>query len=640
VRACEPCLVLRGTKRRRESSSVGPPTRDQCAGNRPAVAACFFLHFVHVDNLICHQLRTMADFSRLDAIVLDGLVACEQVEIEVAAAKRVLDEYARRARTARNIFGSPVSRLPDELLCIILACLGPDWETYHATSLITLTHVCQRWRRLALAMASLWINPTLYVSDEVREWIKRAKGRPLDIHYVKPYHGYGDGYDKARQAPILESLRYALVSSRTGWIDVDGKHEDLLPILTECTSRLISSDLEDLRIRLNAMGTRQTGASYRLPFGDQYVSTNPDKLRRLQLHNCYIRPDCFVFPTLTYLALTSDYRRGFITPNHLWQMLNDMPLLKTMILTASLNYGAWLSPSEVPSDTYQVIEMKQLEFIYSAKNRMGPFATILRFLHAPFLQRVDLYSTSVDDDHTALTDIPPMLDAVHTHAAKVGWGHIKGITMDLCDGDIKNAVMHMDAENADFNMEIPFDEEDSVATWLCTVANSLHWDNVTCFDISIDVLDRAPDAAGGSWKDIFARMSRLDKLKIRGNGALPILEALASWASIMLPALTVIVLERTDLGYGRSCTYLPFGHSLDNTSVGMYLYLYTSSRHSAGLPLVQLQLNQCGAGATPLRFVDDLRALLPPSLSYPPDIEVSVTPPEEPYDLDDLPWQR
>jgi hypothetical protein len=582
----------------------------------------------------------MADFSRLGAIVLDGLVACEQVEIEVAAAKRVLDEYARRARAARNIFASPVSRLPDELLCFILACLGPDWKTYHATSLIILTHVCQRWRRLALAMPLLWISPPLYVVDEVREWISRAKGRPLDVHYMKPYHGYGDGYDKARQTPILESLRYALVSSPTGWIDVDGKHEDLLPILTECAPRLTSGDLEDLRIRLNAMGTRQTGTSYRLPFGDQYVSANLDKLRSLQLHNCHFRPDPFMFPTLTYLALTSDYRCGFITPDHLWRMLNHMPLLKQMLLAATINHHAWLSPSRVPSGAYQVIEMKQLESIYSSNNRMGPFATILCFLHAPLLHQVDLDCTRADDDHSALIAVPPMLDAVHTHAVKVGWGRIKGITMDLCDGDMKHVAMRMDAENADFNMDIAFDQEDSVATWLCAVANSLHWDNVTFFDFSIDVLDWAPDAAGCSWKDLFARMSRLDKLKIRGNGALPILEALASWASIMLPTLTVIVLEGTDLSYVQSPNYFPPGQSLGSMSVGMYLYLYTFGRHSAGLPLVQLQLNQCGAGATPLRFVDDLRALLPPSLSYPPDVEISVMPPEEPYNLDDLPWQR
>jgi hypothetical protein len=582
----------------------------------------------------------MADFSRLGAIVLDRLAACEQVEIEVAAARRVLDEYARRARAARNIFASPVSRLPDELLCLILACLGPGWETYHATSLIKLTHVCQRWRRLALAMPLLWISPPLYVVDEVREWISRSKGRPLDVHYMKPFRGYGDGYDKARQAPILESLRYALVRSPTGWINVDGNHEDLLPILTECATRLISGDLEDLRIALNTMGTRQTGTSYRLPFGDQYISANPDKLRHLYLHNCHVRPDSFMFPRLTYLALTSDYLRGFITPSHLWQMLNHMPLLKHMILTATINHHTWLSPSEVPSGAYQVIEMKQLESIYSANNRMGPFATILRFLHAPLLHQVDLESIRADDDHSALIAVPPMLDAVHTHAVKVGWGRIKGITMDLCNSnDMKHVAMHMDAENADFTMDIAFDQEDSVATWLCTVANSLHWDNVSFFDFSIDVLDWVPDASGCSWKDLFARMSRLDKLKIRGNGALPILEALASWASIMLPTLTVIVLEGTDLSYVQSSNY-PFGHSLGSLSVGMYLYLYTSGRHSAGPPLVQLQLNQCGAGATPLRFVEDLSMFLPPSLSYPPDMKISVTPPEEPYDLDDLPWQR
>ncbi len=89
-----------------------------------------------------------------------------------------------------------VARLPDELLQIIFDYTvdrqqrnwrgykdGPEEEPERST-LLSCTHVCRKWRNVALATSSLWewVNPDWSLS-RIETWLTRARQHPISIAF-------------------------------------------------------------------------------------------------------------------------------------------------------------------------------------------------------------------------------------------------------------------------------------------------------------------------------------------------------------------------------------------------------------------------------------------------------------------------
>jgi hypothetical protein len=86
---------------------------------------------------------------------------------------------------------SPVRFLPPELLGEIFRyCLPQDYDELGAHKAVMLpSHVCKRWRDVALSTPALWTNIVLHVTDKtlesqtalVTDWVSRSGNLPLSF---------------------------------------------------------------------------------------------------------------------------------------------------------------------------------------------------------------------------------------------------------------------------------------------------------------------------------------------------------------------------------------------------------------------------------------------------------------------------
>ena len=111
--------------------------------------------------------------------------ALSAIDEEIDAARRFTHSLLSR----RNVL-APISVLPPELLARIFhfcALEEPLWISQPPNELgwVTVTHVCQRWRQVALDDTSLWARITGIPRRPwwIAEWLVRARNAPLVFGY-------------------------------------------------------------------------------------------------------------------------------------------------------------------------------------------------------------------------------------------------------------------------------------------------------------------------------------------------------------------------------------------------------------------------------------------------------------------------
>ncbi|KAI0061503.1 hypothetical protein BV25DRAFT_1826645 [Artomyces pyxidatus] len=101
-----------------------------------------------------------------------------------AAAKALLSINARINTAA------PVSRLAPEILAQIFSYCAEDEMTWRrkegaGVGWISVTHVCRRWRQIALDYSRLWRHIILPLNNRLaEEWISRAKAAPITVSWI------------------------------------------------------------------------------------------------------------------------------------------------------------------------------------------------------------------------------------------------------------------------------------------------------------------------------------------------------------------------------------------------------------------------------------------------------------------------
>ncbi|TDL27665.1 hypothetical protein BD410DRAFT_782802 [Rickenella mellea] len=229
-------------------------------------------------------------------------------------------------------------------------------------SWIYVTHVCQRWRQLALGYAPLWTILSDYQSvEEAETYISRSKCAPLEVF---TYSG--------REHPPHATVHRRILCElpRTSHITVlvtdDGEIAD------DLTTSIWEQPTPCLR---SITFARESGS----PTGFAPVTILPGPhptLRSLSLHGCYISWDSSLFRGLSSLCL------DFIPPTceptmmEVYAILSACPNLRQLTLT-------WASPRDV--STTPDIPRVHLPHLHTLEIAMDPtnWAVILSFLDLP-----------------------------------------------------------------------------------------------------------------------------------------------------------------------------------------------------------------------------------------------------------------
>lgn len=117
-----------------------------------------------------------------------------QLLSELAEASAVLESLSTLAIQIHALFlarpqrpvqrGRDISSLPNELLAHIFEEAVPQAEGFTATSQI-LSHVCRRWRLVALDLPSLWVEADFaHYPSEYITCLGKSRNAPLKIHMV------------------------------------------------------------------------------------------------------------------------------------------------------------------------------------------------------------------------------------------------------------------------------------------------------------------------------------------------------------------------------------------------------------------------------------------------------------------------
>ena len=132
----------------------------------------------------------------------------------------------------------PIGRLPNELLSYIFHLIANDSVENHLWSL-PISHVCLKWRQVALSNGALWarIVLTFPISDRklscVNTWLSRSSTAPLDIllDVRDPEWGWKEDNHKFR-LEHMQSIMQMLIAHVERWQIVEMRADTWAPICT------------------------------------------------------------------------------------------------------------------------------------------------------------------------------------------------------------------------------------------------------------------------------------------------------------------------------------------------------------------------------------------------------------------------
>ncbi|KAG6829078.1 hypothetical protein H0H92_005789 [Tricholoma furcatifolium] len=223
-----------------------------------------------------------------------------------------------------------ISRLPDEILLSIFLYLRdesvfPTLDSPRFQFWPNVTHVCHRWRALALSSAVLWTRIPCAYPEYAEEMLKRSKGAPLTIL------GACEPFCVSKHIPdedVLKALTIdrvlALESGRIKELFICGywPEGDAFKFFERPAPELMVCDL-----RLDGV-----------KFPDNFFGGESPLLRRFVAAGCGINWNSSAFANLTHLGIASAPEEYMLSAADFFSALSGMKHLKELSL-----YNAFLS---------------------------------------------------------------------------------------------------------------------------------------------------------------------------------------------------------------------------------------------------------------------------------------------------------
>ena len=292
------------------------------------------------------------------------------------------------------IYAPPIERLPVEILSHIFRILwletGPhprldidSWPRYHPihSSIIHITHVCRRWREIALDTPILWSRIDDTIASRMLAFLQRSRSAPVSLstYLALPHQGTAG----AMVARVLDACR-----ERLRRLDVRLHAYD---IFTHSRINFAAPNLECLTIQCELYDGIET-VHYPLLLQGQTTS-----LKALALLHIRHWLPANLFPSLVHLNISYFFMEELPLPM-LSHLLADCPRLETLHIGEVWSYPL-LDLDLTPP--VQKVHMPYLRSISTCCTTLQAASHILSSLELPSKTRIRIHNAPVSAHTTA-----------------------------------------------------------------------------------------------------------------------------------------------------------------------------------------------------------------------------------------------
>ncbi|KAH9918356.1 uncharacterized protein BXZ73DRAFT_105239 [Epithele typhae] len=302
-----------------------------------------------------------------------------------------------------------IDRVPTELLVqVFLLATGElreiglvvpaKWYSHtkmETRSLISLTHVCRKWRQVVLQAPLLWTRMNCYTPSQLRAFWERSRGLPISlaIHHNDIEHYVGTSSTPEATRDKIEEI-LAVTHQLVRSLDLRLEGEDGMD--HSPPSWLSSCDMPNLEVLvLSIRRDRKTRVSRK----NALIGNNVRSLKALAITELGGWFPVDMFPSLTHLLL--DCTNASI--KELLRLLRDCPKIEVLHLP-----GSYFEFDGVVADPVSLPTLKLLAFTGADSKTLD----LLRFVHIHHTVPIRMMSTfiSVDDSEETFSpeDIFPI----------------------------------------------------------------------------------------------------------------------------------------------------------------------------------------------------------------------------------------
>ncbi|KAI0059580.1 hypothetical protein BV25DRAFT_1054039 [Artomyces pyxidatus] len=441
-----------------------------------------------------------------------------------------LENVLRALKKHRNTL-SPISRLPPEILSRIFSHLAaPSLNTPWMWQ--TVSHVCRRWREVAVFSPLLWTSIDFRSAAWTMEFLQRSQYAPLAVHTGDLLHRDINSVQWAlHEMPRIREL------SLSGNTDTLERLEDHL--LEE------SPLLETLSLSATSHG-RGFDDCYIVP--DGLLAGYAPRLRKLSLSMCRVSPTLPILAGLTHFHASVPDPRGCFPVSDLLALLSMMPLLETLILEHAVPAleTTGCTGSEEPVVTLNRLASLQLN------DTMASCAYLLSHLRVPAsaaLRVICGIERPYEDDEIELLPrllVSPRIERATPFAAL----HFRNLS--TADGSLRVAGWYTDDINGDNDES----KADAVITLMWGDGSTGMDTRIirdTCASLDLSKLQTLyvstqESMSKDSWISSFQTSTQLKRACIRGRSVYGFVDAfdasLKTRGSSFLPRLRILSLEK------------------------------------------------------------------------------------------------
>lgn len=436
--------------------------------------------------------------------------------------KEILDIKHQRNQLA------PITQLPVEVLAqVFLECAQTPWQAsttgYHGfidihmpgcTKWTVVSHVCQRWREVALGCSELWsvLNPRT-PEKWLEAMIERSRDNPLSI--VDP--GLPYILQPEKREVILKAL-----SEPGRWKRVELRGTSAAEDVVKLISHLTSPAPSLTELILNLEGAAHGLTPRVLPW--EFLGGEVPCLRSLEISHCHPcwNPEFFT-NNLTSLKLTNPPTRktpyqdtsSGPSPQGLADVLTRIPLLTQLDLEMKLPDMSTIS------QTFEFAHLQRLRLAGEG----GELAGLLGCLRISSALHVEINCAEADE--LALLSLgcalekawatKPATDSLSLWRLPMGGSRMEG-TATSSPGTTRFVVSMGRMSSWSQTWEWPSFPKP------CRLLGVVYWDHVET--LSVQLSFGVGDEKSMEWVAVFERMRRLKTLSLFGEPAREFLKAL------------------------------------------------------------------------------------------------------------------